>query len=381
MFTLSQALAVIKEKPEFTCRDKGEYSVIDYNLNSKSTFIGKDSAESRILLNLRGTAFDNKTGKIIRIGFPKFFNLGEFPEIDSSLNFEDEHLITQKVDGSCIFPIYIREQELVLGTRAGVTDISQMATEFISDKPNYSNFIEFIRKNFSATPIFEFCSRKNRIVLDYPEDMLILTGIRYISSGVMLSRSTCEEICACYKIPLVKQISSTNSAGFKEFQKNITELVDDEGVVITFTSGTNSGHMLKMKSTNYISRHHAVNSLKWDHDCVKLIITGLIDDVIPMLSPDRAEFIQNYASGFMEALNLKAKAILCEFKNVAHIKDRKTFAEMVLPLNTKAFMFKLFADPNYNIRDALLDYAKRMSNNQANVKEFKNFIEFSMEYK
>jgi hypothetical protein len=83
----------------------------------------------------------------------------------------------------------------------------------------------------------------------------------------------------------------------------------------------------------------------------------------------------------MEAIDWKAKAIQWEFENLAHIKDRKAFAEAVLPLDTKAFMFKLFVDPSYNIRDALLEYAKRMSNNQANVKELKNFIGFKQEYK
>jgi T4 RnlA family RNA ligase len=375
MFTLAQALAAIEDKPEFTCRDKGSYSVIDYNLNSKTTFVGKDDEETRILLNLRGTAFDNETGKIIRLGFPKFFNLGEFPETDAQLDFGTRHLITQKVDGSCIFPIYIPEQSFVLGTRAGVTDISQMATDFIADKPHYSKFINDSR-DFNITPIFEFCSRKNRVVIDYPEDMLILTGLRYISDGRHISRSSAEALAEQYKIPLVRQLDSIDSAGFTKFQESVKNLVDDEGVVITFSSG----HMIKLKSEQYCDRHRAVDSLKWDHDCVKLIVTGLIDDVIPMLAPDRARFIQKYAEGLLDAIDWKVKDIMSEFENLAHIKDRKAFAAAVLPLDTKAFMFKLFVDPSYNIRDGLLEYAKRMTNNQANVKELKNFIGYNQEY-
>jgi hypothetical protein len=138
--------------------------------------------------------------------------------------------------------------------------------------------------------------------------------------------------------------------------------------------------MIKMKSEQYCDRHHAVDSLKWDHDCVKLIVTGLIDDVIPMLAPDRARFIQKYAEGLLDAIDWKVKDIMSEFENLAHIKDRKAFAAAVLPLDTKAFMFKLFVDPSYNIRDGLLEYAKRMTNNQANVKELKNFIGYNQEY-
>lgn len=380
MFTLSQTLDAIKEKPEFTCRNKGSYSVIDYNLNSKSTFVGKDAEETRILLNLRGTAFDNETEMIIRLSFSKFFNYGEFPETDALLDFEEDHLITQKIDGSMIAPIFVRDKDFVFGTRAGVTDISQMATEFISNKPHYSEFVKKCRI-LSCTPIFEFCSRKNRVVIDYPEDMLVLTGARYINTGIMMQRKKAEDLCSIFSIPLVKQIKSVDSAGFSKFQESVKNLIDDEGVVITFTSGRMQGHMIKLKSEQYCARHHAVDSLKWDHDCVKLIVTGLIDDVIPMLAPDRAEFIKNYAEGFMEAIDLKAKVIQKEFENLAHIKDRKAFAEAVLPLDTKAFMFKLFVDPNYDVRTGLIEYATRMANNQANVKELKNFIGFNQEYK
>lgn len=380
MFKFHQALSAIKDKPEFTCKDKGSYSIIDYNLKQKNTFIGKTEFDSFVLKNLRGTAFDNITGDIVRLGYGVFFNLGEFPETDAVLDFEEDHLITQKVDGSCIFPIYVKEQDFVLGTRAGVTDISQMAVEFISDKPHYSEFINWCR-SCDMTPIFEFCSRKNRVVIDYPEDMLILTGIRHIKTGVISHRVAVESLVSKYNIPLVKQIKSIDSVGFSEFQKSVKNLVDDEGVVITFTSGKMCGHMIKLKSEQYCDRHHAVDSLKWDHDCVKLIVTGLIDDVIPMLAPDRAEFIKNYAKGFMEALNRKAKTIQKEFENLAHIKDRKSFAEAVLPLDTKAFMFKLFVDPSYDIRAALIEYATRIANNQANVKELKNFVGFYQEYK
>jgi len=82
----------------------------------------------------------------------------------------------------------------------------------------------------------------------------------------------------------------------------------------------------------------------------------------------------------MTALDLKVKAIQLEFENLAHIKDRKEFAQAVLPLDTKAFMFKLFVNPKYDVRTALLEYAKRMTNNQANVKELKNFLGFYQEY-
>lgn len=37
MFSLSQALAAIENKPEFSAKNKGSYTVIDYNLSTHDT--------------------------------------------------------------------------------------------------------------------------------------------------------------------------------------------------------------------------------------------------------------------------------------------------------------------------------------------------------
>jgi RNA ligase len=189
MFTLPQALESIKDKTEFSVKDKGSYTVIDYNLNTKTTFVGRDEKETKILLNLRGTAFDNETGKIIRLGYHKFFNYGEFPESDKLLDFSEEHEITQKIDGSCIFPLYSK-QGILLGTRAGVTDVSKLADDYLETsglKDTYFGFISYC-EDIDVTPIFEFCSRANRVVIDYPEPMLVLTGLRCLDNGKYFSR-------------------------------------------------------------------------------------------------------------------------------------------------------------------------------------------------
>jgi hypothetical protein len=40
------------------------------------------------------------------------------------------------------------------------------------------------------TPIFEWCSRNQRIVVDYPEDMLVLTAVRDNIEGVYIEPAT-----------------------------------------------------------------------------------------------------------------------------------------------------------------------------------------------
>ena len=68
MFTLQDAIKAIEEKTEFSVKDKCDYVVIDYHIDFGDTFTGRTEEETTILLNLRGTAFDKITGKIIRLG-------------------------------------------------------------------------------------------------------------------------------------------------------------------------------------------------------------------------------------------------------------------------------------------------------------------------
>jgi hypothetical protein len=58
MFTLQEALEAILSKPEFVWNQRDDFSVIDYNVAFKETFIGSTERETMILKNLRGTCFN-----------------------------------------------------------------------------------------------------------------------------------------------------------------------------------------------------------------------------------------------------------------------------------------------------------------------------------
>lgn len=376
MFTLSQALSAIKDKPEFSAKDKGSYTVIDYNLSTRDTFTGSSVDETMILLNLRGTAFDNKTGEIIRLAYHKFFNYGEFPELDAALNFNDAHTITQKLDGSMIAPMYTREG-IILGTRAGRTDIADMASDFAVQTTNYVDLIFKCSVMFNATPIFEFCSRKNRVVLDYPEDQLVLTGVRFMDNGEYMSRKNVVALGKEYDVPVVKQFSSTDQNHFANLRAEVASLLNDEGIVIRFESGQMAGHMVKIKADQYVKMHKAVDSVKWDHDICQLILNGLIDDVIPILMEDKAKFIINYNEKLLNAISKKSKEIINLYKDLYH-PDRKTFAIRINDHECKQYFFKLHNNDSLNVYDLIIATGKKKCNNIKNTNEFYKFINFNL---
>lgn len=361
MFTLQEALEAIKDKPEFSVKDKGQYTVIDYNVNNKETFFGSTPRQTEILHNLRGTAFDNETGRICRLGFHKFFNYGENPDLDKELDFSDKHVITQKIDGSCLFPIqlYKGPQEYVWGTRAGQTDVSALVDKFLSQSiigDDYNDFVSFLL-DLDHTPIFEYCSPENRVVLSYPEPQLVLIGIRSMETGYYASYESMCDLAKSFSIPVVKSYSSVNPEEFSSFIKQISELHDDEGVVIKFESGKHDGHMIKQKSTDYVLKHKTLDGLKYEKDCILLHLEGKLDDMIPILSKDRAEHIQKFVLDFDECMKHFTIWLNSYYYQFSDIDSQKDFALAIKDFEYKNFLFSM--RKGENVLDLVYSYAKK----------------------
>ena len=206
---LDNVIPHIEERPEFKVMDKGWYTVINYMVAFEDTFSlirHRTHYNMWVRRECRGLIFDNVTGQLISRPYHKFFNVGERVETQiDKLDLSAAHVVLEKLDGSMIRPIPTPEG-FRLGTKAGITDVAMNAEVFIGDKPQYNTFIRAMIES-GMTPIFEWCSRKNRIVVDYPKDQLILTGIRNLTKGNYLPYFNMVELAEHYSIPFVKAIA------------------------------------------------------------------------------------------------------------------------------------------------------------------------------
>jgi T4 RnlA family RNA ligase len=340
MFTLQEALEAIKDKPEFAFKAKDGYSVIDYNLTMKGTFIGSTERQAMILKNLRGTCFDS-SGKISRLMWHKFHNLGENEEYQSS-NFDlfDPHFIEEKLDGSCVAPISIQDTteglNWVFGTRAGVTDVSKMVDDWFdelseSDFNRYCDYKDFIQDCIAdrLTPIFEFCSRQNKVVIDYPVADLVLTGIRCMDTGEYQLA-----INPRNSISIVKQRKFGNT--IEEVAASVKALIGEEGIVVKFTDG----RIVKCKSDLYVSQHRALDSVLHEKNILKLIIEGKLDDVLPLVTPDIRIKLEAYQRQVINGITETETKIVDRFKDI-DCDDRKVFAERAKGNIITPFLFSL----------------------------------------
>lgn len=380
MFTLDQAISAIVDKPEFTVRDKGDYVVIDYNFSSNTTFVGKTVEETKILLNLRGTAFDKESDKIIRLGFEKFFNYGEHPVVDANYNIATGH-IHQKLDGSCIFPIYAKSGTR-LGTRAGVTDISVMAEQWIAEDPvRNENYTEFIKLcgYLNLTPIFEFCSRKNRVVIDHPVDRLVLLSIRSNVTGEYRFDQGWRLIASDYNIEIVQEYNVPVGRSLINW---VRQFEGDEGVVVTF----DDGHKIKIKSDSYILRHKAVDGLKFEKDVVQLIVNNELDDVLPLLDDSlryRVEiYQQEFLIRFVDTVDWIGNLYneLRDDLKTAGKDSKKDFAAHVANIKYRSFLFAMYDNSAHHPRDLLSDWIKKTCNSQIGCEKVRQMLDLTHVY-
>lgn len=354
MFTLNQAKAAIANKTEFRCVDKGEYIVIDYNLMTKDTFVGSTPEETLILQNLRGTKF-NQAGEIICLGYQKFHNLGEtdgyfHDQIDLSQN----HIILEKLDGSCIMPMFIGNYVMSFTTRAGITDVALKAHAFVNrlsdvEKANYMQLILSCLLR-GDTPIFEYCARDQQIVVDYPEPMLVLTGIRNMKTGEYLKYS--DMVCKVrYNFPYVKIVKKVDlPTDINEIQKTIRALEGEEGIVIRF----DSGFMVKIKADAYVKIHRALESVRSERHVLELILANLVDDVLPLVDKGTHTRITEFRDKVLKNISDYQDGVLNSYQNVTpYLGDRKQYAQHVIKHypEMKKFLFDLADGRGVDILD------------------------------
>jgi T4 RnlA family RNA ligase len=289
---LDQIRDAIQDRTEFNIMNKGDYIVANYSVKYDDTFpslFDEISEEERlrrsILREIRGITFD-KNGKTIRRTMQKYFNYMEKPEEVSFFDIKKEHVILEKLDGSMVSPFLVNNN-LLYGTKAGVTDVSKLAEKFVNGKNNYFEFSMNMVENL-YTPSFEFVSRKQRIVIDYEEENLILTAIRHMYTGEYIDISEMNKIAKNFDIPVVKTYG--NIKNIEQFIQETKELIGMEGYVVRLYDG----NMFKIKADEYCDIHHTVSYFESEKNSVLMVLEDKVDDVVGSLPDYKAEKLKKF---------------------------------------------------------------------------------------
>ncbi len=304
---ISDVLPAIEGSSEFIVADRGDHITINYVVSTPDTFppvfTAGGSAKMRatatrnkaIRRECRGMIFDKATGDLLRRPYHKFFNLNQIAETQiDKVDLTVPHIILEKLDGSMIVPYRINGR-VIWGTKMGDTDVCTPVEAFVKKHPKYVDAFKVAEAN-SLCMIFEWMSRVQRIVIDHPEDRLVLTAIRHLNSGEYVDYQTMIEFAAYHSLPVVDAFQVDDTSNMEAVMDYVRRQQGTEGCVIRYANG----HMLKIKSEWYSAIHGAKDLITEEKNVVDLIVNERLDDIKALvLEEDRAN-LDRYERDFWD---------------------------------------------------------------------------------
>ncbi|MEO9650465.1 MAG: RNA ligase [Roseobacter sp.] len=333
------------------------YSVMNYVFSVDGTF------DTPIARECRGLKFA-PDGSLIARPFHKFFNLGEKrpPQAEP---WDSRHVVLDKLDGSMIHPAIVAGR-LVFMTRMGISAQSQQAWE--NADPDVRTLCqEMVSTGY--TPIFEFTSPNNRIVVAYDAPALTLLAVRHMRTGAYLPHTKVEQIATQYGVGAARSFGSVENIA--NFWDEARALEGVEGYVIAFENG----HRIKIKADAYVLRHKALAGLAYEKNLLAWIATDAVDDVVPLLSPEAAEFVRHYQTQIMDAI-LRWEQDIGHFIRQYADLPRKEFAlktKEEVPPRLQSVAFRAF--DGTSIRQSLMEILERASGSDTKVEAIRPLFE------
>lgn len=291
----------------------------------------------------RGIIF-NLVGDVISPGFEKFMNINECEETQAHMiDLGQPHVICEKLDGSMIRPIPMPTGGYRLGTKMGITDVSAQPEAWIQHHDQYDRLIRDLLAE-GWVPLFEWCSRQQRIVVDYPEDRLVLLAIRNVQDGSYMPLGMMLELAGEYGVDVVRRYEGTVH-NMEHLMQDTRDLQGQEGWVIWFANG----YRVKLKGQEYVQIHRAKDQILRENALIQLVLDQTLDDVKSFLPDADREAVCKYETDFWSGVNATAHDWQQQFAQIRakYGDDRKAFAlgdAVSLNGHVRAAMFQAWSD-------------------------------------
>ena len=358
--TLDEVKTIVENNPNFILVDKGSYSVANYIRAGNDVHVPVTDRQSAILRELRGLIFCNYSKQVISRRFQKFFNYGEREDV-MALDLSKPHVILDKLDGSMITP-FTNGGRIVWGSKMGETDLTKQIDEFMNNndeiRSKYHSIYNYCEYN-NLTPIFEWTSRQQRIVVDYPEDNLILIAIRDNATGKYYNYNNMKYVADFFLIPVVKQFSYTGD-NFNDIVNYVKNMQEGEGIVIRF----DDGHMVKIKADLYVTLHRTKSLIENERDVMELVLDEKVDDLYPLLSQKDGNKLRNYYKDVWDQIVDFTELTQKLINNTSHM-SRKEFAFHTANIGTgmRSIAFSCFDKKHVDIGNVVEYLRKNLGSN------------------
>lgn len=231
-------------------------------------------------MHFRSSVWDAE-GNLISASYPKFFNLGEHPELTPVPTSLKGTSLMQKLDGSTL--ILSRWKGHTIARTRGTIDATKLDNGYeveylLSKYPKVKELLESA-DTLGFSLIFEWTSPENVIVINYGDEPdMVLTGMIYHDSYRLASQAVLDSLA----IELdVKRPQSYSFDSMEQMQEAVKLFKGVEGLCLYYNDGQN---ILKCKGEWYLRAHR----FKSDVASVEKIV----DLWFGMDCPDYQSFIE-----------------------------------------------------------------------------------------
>lgn len=270
------------------------FTIVSYIFNDNELW------HDAINYEARGITFDSN-GKIIMRPFEKFHNLnGHNTTQYKDLDFTDSTFYNKK-DGSMITGTIIDNQLFFKTKKSFYSEVAQFCQRDFGNDQRYIDLIKECQKA-DLTPIFEYTSPNNRIVIDYGnEPQLTLLAIRDNISGSYATKDMLKLYSTMWSIPLIELYDNMTIIDALNESKKIGQNV--EGFVVELKSG----QRVKIKYDEYLAKHGTLERFN-AKNIATMVIDEIIDDFKVLIDPARL--------GVVEAIE---NTVLMEFDIIRNV--------------------------------------------------------------
>lgn len=322
--------------------DSYNISVFNYRLAQYKDFVTPLEDKPNIkAYEMRGLTFVfNKDGSIFNrfLLLEKFFNLNQVPESMYSIVKDYKiKFINNKEDGSIASFIKLPNGRVIGKSKMGFdNEQANGINRIYKTRKDVKEFVDWCL-NSNITPIFEYVSPANKIVLRYLEEDLILLRMRNNLNGKHLNIKD-----------YLDKISSIRIAPFEDDDKDLDTLVeviakevDKEGVIVQTENEDGRDFFFKIKTPWYCSRHGLLtNDIYREHIIIGYILDDKIDDILGQIPEEEVEA----HSRINKIINIVKKSINEKIVDIEN--SYKVFLDM--GSNHKLYALKFYKkEPNF----------------------------------
>jgi RNA ligase len=376
--TIEDVLPAVEGRSEFVVAERDGFTVINYNVGYSDTF---DIDEDDLMANYgraipkgvmrrecRGLIF-YPDGRIMSRPFHKFFNVGEREETQlRNIDLSKPHSIMEKLDGSMIRPLDI-DGKVRLGTKMGVTDTSIAAEKIVTR--NQLDWMYMMLKQ-GLTPLLEFVSPENRIVVRYDFAELVLLAVRNNETGDYMDIEEFRNDRLLFAI----------APNYGSVEENLDEYIERqrgrdgrEGDIIAI------GNMrYKIKNDWYVRIHKVKDRIRTDRHILALLLEGELDDAYPHLDEEDYNYVKAYEAKFHLVYNQKLVHLTAVAKEALNKSDgdKKKLATQILPamknISKQDFSFIFSVADGRDLNQMILSHVTKNMGNTTKYEELEKWL-------